>query len=185
VDKGPRDTRRQIQEVALELFTERGYETTSLREVAERLGVTKAALYYHFKTKEDIVASLVAERLAEMDALIAWVAGQPRTAETRRELLERYCDDLYRSKQHLIVRFFERNQAAMHALPIVAQLRERMLTLLDGLTDPADPPAVRLRRSLAIFAIHGSWLILRDQAMTDDDRRKTGLQVALELADTT
>src|SRR5207249_3794900 len=54
-----KDTRSRIQEVALELFTEKGYDQTSLREIAERLDVTKAALYYHFKTKEDIVASFV------------------------------------------------------------------------------------------------------------------------------
>ena len=35
-------TRERIQAVALELFTEQGYEKTSLREIAERLGVTKA-----------------------------------------------------------------------------------------------------------------------------------------------
>ena len=45
------DTRSRVQEVALELFAEQGYEKTSLREIAERLGVTKAALYYHFKSK--------------------------------------------------------------------------------------------------------------------------------------
>src|SRR5262249_20860254 len=43
------DTRARIQQVALELFAEQGYEKTSLREIAERLDVTKAALYYHFK----------------------------------------------------------------------------------------------------------------------------------------
>src|SRR5262249_12854805 len=40
-------TRERIQAIALELFAEQGYEKTSLREIAERLGVTKAALYYH------------------------------------------------------------------------------------------------------------------------------------------
>src|SRR5215475_13717231 len=46
------DTRERIQSIALELFAEQGYEKTSLREIAERLGVTKAALYYHFRSKE-------------------------------------------------------------------------------------------------------------------------------------
>src|SRR5690348_7125722 len=43
-----RGTRARIQAVAVEMFTEHGYEKTSLREIAEALGVTKAALYYHF-----------------------------------------------------------------------------------------------------------------------------------------
>src|SRR6202035_2519093 len=77
------DTRSRVQKVALELFAEQGYEKTSLREIAERLGVTKAALYYHFKSKEDIVSSLVEDYFVQIDALIEWGRTQPRTAEVR------------------------------------------------------------------------------------------------------
>src|SRR5215471_4528452 len=84
------DTRARIQQVAIELFTEHGYEGTSLREIAERLDVTKAALYYHFKSKEDIVRSLVEDYSKQMDALIEWGRQQPSTAATRREILSRY-----------------------------------------------------------------------------------------------
>ena len=52
------DTRQRILDVALDLFTEQGYDGTSLREIAEQLGVTKAALYYHFESKEDILMAL-------------------------------------------------------------------------------------------------------------------------------
>ena len=45
------DTRERILDVASELFTEQGYDGTSLREIADRLGVTKAALYYHFRAR--------------------------------------------------------------------------------------------------------------------------------------
>ena len=63
------DTRERIQQVALELFAEQGYERTSLREIAERLGVTKAALYYHFKSKEDIVRSFTEDYFTRLDAV--------------------------------------------------------------------------------------------------------------------
>src|ERR1700723_3214126 len=72
------DTRERIQAVALELFAEHGYEKTSLREIAERLGVTKAALYYHFKSKEDIVRSFTDDYFAELAALLEWAKEQPR-----------------------------------------------------------------------------------------------------------
>src|SRR3984893_4610581 len=62
------DTRQRIQSVALELFAEQGYEKTSLREIAERLGVTKAALYYPFKSTEDIVHSFTDDNFAELQA---------------------------------------------------------------------------------------------------------------------
>lgn len=84
------DTRQRIQDVALELFAEQGYEKTSLREIAERLDVTKAALYYHFKTKEDILIGLFQDLRRPIDELIEWADAQPRTLDTKREILRRY-----------------------------------------------------------------------------------------------
>jgi AcrR family transcriptional regulator len=51
-------TRERILDVALGLFNEQGYDKTSLRDISDRLGVTKAALYYHFQRKEDILLEL-------------------------------------------------------------------------------------------------------------------------------
>ena len=59
VVRGPNtQTRRRILDVALELFASQGYDRTSLREISERLGFSKAALYYHFRAKEDILRAL-------------------------------------------------------------------------------------------------------------------------------
>ncbi|HEY4827216.1 MAG TPA: helix-turn-helix domain-containing protein [Solirubrobacteraceae bacterium] len=55
---GQPSTRERILDIALDLFSERGYDKTSLRDIAERLGTTKAALYYHFARKEDILLEL-------------------------------------------------------------------------------------------------------------------------------
>ena len=51
-------TRERILDVALELFTAKGYDKTSLREIAERMDFSKAALYYHFPSKGDILLAL-------------------------------------------------------------------------------------------------------------------------------
>ena len=51
-------TRERILDVALDLFIEKGFDGTSLREIAEKLGFTKAALYYHFASKDDILMAL-------------------------------------------------------------------------------------------------------------------------------
>lgn len=74
-------TRERILEIALELFSEQGYDKTSLRDIAERLGTTKAALYYHFARKEDILMELHLELhalshdgLAELASLDTWQA---------------------------------------------------------------------------------------------------------------
>lgn len=55
---GEKSTRERILDVALELFNTAGYEGTSLREIAERMHFSKAALYYHFASKDDILLAL-------------------------------------------------------------------------------------------------------------------------------
>ncbi len=177
-------TRARIQTVALELFTEQGYEATSLREIAERLGVTKAALYYHFKTKEDIIASVVEDRIEAMDELITWARSQEDVAEMRRELLRRYAAELSHDQQHGAMRFMERNQTSLKNHPQMAQMRDRMLTIVSLLSVPEDPLATRLRHGLALFALHIGWFLFRDDAAEDDEKRHAAaLQVALELID--
>ena len=99
-------TRSRIQEVALRLFIAGGYEATSLREIAEEVGVTKAALYYHFKTKDEIVTSLIDDRIAKMKELIAWGQTLPRTPEGRATFIRRYADELHLGHHHDTMRFF-------------------------------------------------------------------------------
>ena len=174
-------TRSRIQQVALELFTENGYEATSLREIAERLGVTKAALYYHFKTKDAILWSLVEDAGVRVGALIEWARGQPRTVRTRREFLRRYSDLLGEHAHQGLMRFFERNQPSMHKLKAGEAMRGRMMAMLDLLIEPDATLENRVRSSLAIFALHSSWFVIRDPEVTDEQRRAAALNVALDL----
>jgi len=105
------DTRSRVQKVALELFAEQGYEKTSLREIAERLGVTKAALYYHFKSKEDIVHSFTDDYFAEIDALLNWAKNQPPGHQTRLAVLDRYVGIVLSGSE--VFRFLEQNRASV------------------------------------------------------------------------
>ena len=52
------DTRQRILDTALRRFAEQGYAGTSIRDLAEELGLTKAAVHYHFAAKEQIVLAL-------------------------------------------------------------------------------------------------------------------------------
>ncbi|MBM0259541.1 TetR/AcrR family transcriptional regulator [Micromonospora sp. 4G55] len=174
-------TRERIQAVALELFTEQGYERTSLREIAERLNVTKAALYYHFKSKDEIVNSLVEDRVRRIDELIAWARSQPPTRATRRALLNRYADMMFASEQPSVMRFFEQNQTVLKSLSAGMQMRERMLGLADQLCQGDKSPAAQLRAALTLFAVHSSWFAVRTPHITDQERKKIALEVADEL----
>lgn len=60
------DTKERIMETALELFAEKGYLGTSMNDIAKQLGFTKAALYKHYASKQEILDRIV-ERMNEMD----------------------------------------------------------------------------------------------------------------------
>ena len=54
-------TKRKIFEIAMRLFSEKGYEATSVEEITATVGVAKGTLYYHFSSKEEIFNFLVEE----------------------------------------------------------------------------------------------------------------------------
>src|SRR6476661_2304996 len=122
------DTRDKIQAVALELFAEHGYEKTSLREIAERLDVTKAALYYHFRTKEDIVVSLFEDFIAGIEEIITCVREQPPTTETRREAVERYAR-LTRECPPGMMRFIQESRTTIRELASGSLMHDRFKEL--------------------------------------------------------
>ena len=70
-------TRARILDVALELFSEHGFEGTTLQQIADRLGLTKAALYYHFRSKDDLVRALVAPAITDLDKLLDAYEREP------------------------------------------------------------------------------------------------------------
>jgi AcrR family transcriptional regulator len=178
------DTRRRIQEIALELFTEHGYEATSLREIAERLGVTKAALYYHFKTKEEILGSLMDDRLQILRDLVDWAKSQPRTPELRREVVRRYASQLENARHSNIMRFAERNQTALREQSRGEALKDAMMSVFGVLIEPDDPLPVKIQSALSIMSMHVGMFLFADDNHTDDERSAAALDVALGLIDT-
>ncbi|WP_030378576.1 MULTISPECIES: TetR/AcrR family transcriptional regulator [unclassified Streptomyces] len=173
------DTRQRIQDVALDLFSDQGYEKTSLREIAERLDVTKAALYYHFKTKEDILISLFGDLTRPIDELIGWGREQPHTLATKQEVVRRYSQAL--ADAGPLFRFMQENQATMRELRIGEMFKGRMLELSGIIRDEDAPLSDQVRCITALFTLHAGMFALRDLEGDPEDKRKAVLEVALEL----
>ncbi len=92
-------TRDRILEEAAKLFTEKGYEATSVQDIAQALGLSKAALYHHFRSKEEILAEI---SLLALEGLLR--AGEKALGtEDPREALRQFME------AH--ARFFEENYA--------------------------------------------------------------------------
>ncbi|OIJ65866.1 TetR/AcrR family transcriptional regulator [Streptomyces mangrovisoli] len=173
------NTRQRIQDVALELFAEQGYEKTSLREIAERLDVTKAALYYHFKTKEEILASVFDDLTRPIEELIEWGQQQPHTLETKREIVRRYSEALASATP--LFRFMQENQATVRELRIGDTFKDRMKGLRDVLIDPDAELVDQVRCVSAIFTLHAGMFVLQDLEGDPDKKRQAVMDVALDL----
>ncbi|MET9310542.1 helix-turn-helix domain-containing protein [Kribbella sp. NPDC003505] len=121
------DTRARIQQAALELFAERGMQQTSLRDIADRLGVTKPALYYHFASREDLLNSLVEPMIADFEAYAA--AQRAAAPVPPRELLGSYFDLAHRHRA--LIRLAIRDLSVLHELKLADRFLEWRGTLAE------------------------------------------------------
>jgi AcrR family transcriptional regulator len=157
--EGEKSTREQILDVALELFVSAGYDKTSLREIAERMGFSKAALYYHFKNKEDIllalhmrVHELGKEGFDELDS-------SGLTPKAWPQLLDKFIDKILENRDLFLRQ--ARNHQAFEELhhehdETHADLEERFRRVLG---DERIPLAQRVRLMASLGAIFGSLFI--------------------------
>lgn len=154
-------TRERILDVALDLFNEQGYDKASLREIAERLGVTKAALYYHFERKEDILLELhlrlhalgrdVLDRLGSLDAGL-------ETTQVWLDLLDQFIDSVVNNRELFILH--ERNRSAFETLEQsdfhAAEHDDLQQMLRRVLENSAISLALRVRMACSIGAVIGA-----------------------------
>jgi AcrR family transcriptional regulator len=140
----PRDTRARIQQAALELFVRNGYEKTSLREISDRLGVTKAALYYHFASKQELLKSITDPLIEELEDLL----DQGPSAE---ELLARYVDLLSRNRP--VFEIFMTDHASLVAAEIAERSLELRRRMIHSVAGPDPKPVDLIRSASAIGAV--------------------------------
>jgi AcrR family transcriptional regulator len=101
------DTRRRIYESALKLFREKGFEQTTMRDIAAKAGVALGAAYYYFSSKEAIVLAFYQEmQESSHESILEALAGQKKLKDRIRVVLEKrlellapnrkFCDALFR-----------------------------------------------------------------------------------------
>ncbi|RCX12819.1 TetR family transcriptional regulator [Fontibacillus phaseoli] len=76
-------TSRQILLAASRLFMEKGFDSVSMNQVAERCGITKASIYYYFPTKTELFVASIVETLTQVNERIRELLEQPGTFQSR------------------------------------------------------------------------------------------------------
>jgi AcrR family transcriptional regulator len=163
------DTRRRIHEAALEVFAEVGYERGTLQQIADRLGITRPALYYHYH----------AELAQSVDATIDWARAQPRTRATRHETLQRL-NHLLLGPWGTFTRIAQASEAAMRDLPAIEEFTRRMNAIGDILS-PANDPAGRIRGRLALAALFMATTRGEQLGGTTNQRNTAALDISYTL----
>ncbi|GAA1281386.1 hypothetical protein GCM10009609_51990 [Pseudonocardia aurantiaca] len=155
------ETRAEILRVALALFTEKGFTSTSTRDISEALGITKSALYYHFRSKDEIATSLVQQRLRELDELLDWVETQPPTPDLLQRAALRWVESTTPERIQAI-RLAQANQPVMRRLAADGyDVRSGFDKVVERLTHGAPAPDRLLARmafdtvATALAAAHG------------------------------
>ncbi|MEU5936327.1 TetR family transcriptional regulator [Micromonospora sp. NPDC047187] len=141
------DTRTRILRAALDLFAEHGYQRTSLRQIGERLRLTKTAILYHFPAKEHLLAALVEPLVADLEALLDSAQTQP-TERARWTVLEGWLDTMLAHRRPLGMLFHDialiGRGDTYHRLMEVAMRANDLI---------AGPNAGRRERVLAVQAV--------------------------------
>ncbi|MET8547731.1 TetR family transcriptional regulator [Micromonospora zamorensis] len=141
------DTRTRILRAALDLFAEHGYQRTSLRQIGERLRLTKTAILYHFPAKENLLAALVEPLVADLEALLDTAQTQP-TERARWTVLEGWVDIMLAHRRPLGMLFHDialiGRGDTYHRLIVIAMRANDLI---------AGPDAGRRERVRAVQAI--------------------------------
>jgi len=93
-------TRQQILETAERLFAEHGYDATSLQMIADEMGLTKAAVYYHFPAKVDIRHAILMPRVQQLGTLLDEAAAIRGRRARIEHLVDGFVDFFVESRQY-------------------------------------------------------------------------------------
>ena len=172
---GSNATREKILDVAAELFVENGYSGTPLSLIASKLDFTKAALYYHFKNKADILTGILNPLLDEIDELLRETPGQFPDAEKRWEFMIAYSELLLSNARAVAVLAIGGNQSWLPGDVLKRIERHRVrtteLAMLPGMSEEE-----QVRAILLMDMMHREIVFEKDRAvvasMTPKRRRE-------------
>jgi AcrR family transcriptional regulator len=176
------DTRQRLLDAAIRLFTKHGFAGTSLQMIADELGITKAAVYHYFRTREDLLTAVVEPLRAQLQGIVETAEAQ-RTPRARAEhMLIGYADLAVRNRALMSV--LAGDPSVFEMLRTHADMGELVARQIKLLAD-VDPGPVGLVNSAMLFggiagAVRPELINLDDQVLRqqliETGRRIIGLR---------
>lgn len=163
-------TVERIQHAALTLFLRQGYQRTSLREIADELAFSKAALYYHYRSKDELLQAVLDPLLSDLDELL-----DSRAPPATRELfLAAYLEVLMRHRT--LVQYLANDSAAVLNSDLGPRLL-RIRSAVEALIVGSSPSLHERMRSAAALGALQAALSVTGEDDGGDEIRATALQV--------
>jgi AcrR family transcriptional regulator len=148
------DTRGRLIATAVDLFTRHSYAGTSLQMIADEMGLTKAAIYHHFRTREQLLNAVLEPVFAELRDIVDTAAARRTPAARAEAVLRGYVELAVRHRGLVAVLAGDPSVAeALSTHDDHRLLIERQLALLGGATPD---PAGTVKASFVLAGISGA-----------------------------
>jgi AcrR family transcriptional regulator len=159
-------TRQQILDTAQRLFADLGYDATSLQMIADEMGLTKAAVYYHFRAKSDLLQAAMIPGLERIEMLLDTVATLRGRRARVEHLVNGLVEFLVDNRQYAVMAANDPAAKRHHLDEESERLRLRALTLLFGNT-PTGAERVAFYAVLSIVETLPELVDLPDDELRD------------------
>jgi AcrR family transcriptional regulator len=164
----PVATRRRMLTVAITLFTQYSFAGTSLQMIADELDLTKAAIYYHFRTREDLLLALMRPMLTEIEKVVQTAERKRGVSARAASMLDGYAGIVAKNRQLTAVTVFDPSVGrVLRNQPEWAVLIERQLALLGN---AGTAPRGAINAAVVLTGLAGA-ASTADPRLTDDALR--------------
>jgi AcrR family transcriptional regulator len=178
---GVRRTPAQIRilRAALDLFADHGVSGTSLQMIADAVGVTKAAVYHKFKTKEEIVTAVAEMELAKLEDALEAAEAQADGVAARKVLLTEVVAMAVERRRWVMA--LQNDPVMVRVLGEHPPLRELITRLYAILLDESDDTEARISAALFSGAIAGTVINPLVDGIDDETLRSVLIQITARM----
>ncbi|PIU98784.1 hypothetical protein COS60_01155 [Candidatus Wolfebacteria bacterium CG03_land_8_20_14_0_80_39_317] len=129
------DTKKYITDTARRLFSEFSYLGVSMNDIAKKLNITKAALYYHFTGKAEIYEKVLNDVFNDLSLSIAQASNEAAIDKKLHKLIKNYLDFGFKEKNLIKALMLKLSPADDQITKRIAQLRERVANLIQPIIE--------------------------------------------------
>jgi AcrR family transcriptional regulator len=179
---GAADTRQRLIDVAVDLFTRHSFAGTSLQMIADEMGFTKAAIYYHFRTREELLAAVVEPIFEQLSGIITAAEAQRSATARADRMLRGYAELAVANRALVSVLACDPSVTTLlRRQPHWAEMINRQLALLAG---DEDDPGGLIKATVVLAGISSAvgpaWIAVDDDDLlghlVETGRRTLGLR---------